>query len=213
MRGLSGWRRRSIALVTPGSENRRQAVASHSDSPSRVKRSNRLTVAKKVPWMESPHPKRKSSGVSNDESYLAHRTRAPSCAATAPPSHGGIARSAAPQRAPPVSLGSSTPPANRSPILDGVRSTHQDRRPIRTCGNFKFPMMRRRSRAPQSAAAGSSAAAQERAGFPFEPSKVRNRWSLVRRGVALLRPKLAILGTTKTDNCSQLHRRLRGESL
>ena len=40
------------------------------------------------------------------------------------PSNGSIARSAAPQKAPPVSLEPYTPPLNRSFILDGVASTH-----------------------------------------------------------------------------------------
>ncbi len=54
------------------------------------------------------------AAIKNHEwKYAACQRRAQSCAATPRPSSGSTARSAAPQKAPPVSLASCTPPLNR----------------------------------------------------------------------------------------------------
>src|ERR1700683_3149710 len=59
---------------------------------------------------EPPEQSHRAAIKNHEWSYAACRRRARSRAATAPPSNGSIARSVAPQTAPPVSLESYTPP-------------------------------------------------------------------------------------------------------
>src|ERR1700733_8451370 len=73
---------------------------------------------------EPPEQSHRAAIKNHEWSYAAWQRRAQSYATTLPPSSGATPRSAAPQRAPRISLESYTPPLNRRSILDGVASTH-----------------------------------------------------------------------------------------